>query len=968
MHRADIDTQSSETEDILIRKEVKRTWRSYVWDTLDKSPEERRFLFKLDFALLTFASLGYFIKYLDQSNINNAFVSGMKEQLSLYKNELNYMQTCWTVGYVVGQIPSNIVLTRFRPSIWIPSMEPMYFGAPSLAEGSFYPGMQYVIGSWYRKDELAKRSCIFHTSSAIATMCSGYLMASVYHLGGRNGFAGWQWLFIVDGVISLPIAIAGFFFLPDVPEISRAWYLTKEVRAIFKATTKFKLTPESGPSICSEANGIRGPQAERSIFQEKSQEDPDVLAYISANSALCASHLVVKEAQARLTYSRLFNNGAAGAAPVFAQYLKDSKHPKYSVPQINDYPTTTYAVQIVTTLAYAWSSDSFLNGNRLPPIIFGAVSYMGLGTRSQNAWAHEICADDNEERAIVVATMNEMAYVLQAWLPLIVWQQVDAPEYRKGFITITFLSAALIGVGIVTKVLHRRQIARCVRLLPIGSGSLLKPFNSRTQAGVDKGEVRQREGSDDLAAPVEVHATGKLLYYATLHNDVIFEHLIATSQVVPPTMQVGIVGAGISGVVAGAHIGRADIDYTIFERSSAPGGIWLYDDRIDLDSTYPATRPSGGEETGSKLNLTNGDSEIKHAPPGPCYDGLTNNVSTRMLKLQLNSWPPGTVDYVNHRVINDYIRDTSEKVGVNERTLYNTKVEKIEKSGAKWRFKTTTLSHDRRGPKKLDRSWNVLLIGAGTSSTDIARELGSEASTIYQTSRGGKFDLPPTLLPANGFRVSDIEFFRTPTLADSENEPDLDPTDPIPYQVILRDKRVLSDIHRVIVCTGYHISLPFLSDYHSDGTPASQATDTILVTDGTQVHNLHKDIFYIPDPTLTFIGVPYFTATFTLFEFQAVALAAVLSGKAQLPSQDKMRGEYQEKLREKGSGKTFHSLKGQEVQYVNSLVDWLNRDGQRLGAKPVEGHTAAWHAADADRMKFLEEILGRKFLQPDTLK
>ena len=79
-------------------------------------------------------------------------------------------------------------------------------------------------------------------------------------------------------------------------------------------------------------------------------------------------------------------------------------------------------------------------------------------------WAHEICADDNEERAIVVASMNEMAYVLQAWLPLIVWQQIDAPEYRKGFITITFLSAALIVVGIATKVLHKRQIARYVDL------------------------------------------------------------------------------------------------------------------------------------------------------------------------------------------------------------------------------------------------------------------------------------------------------------------------------------------------------------------------------------------------------------------------------------------------------------------------------------------------------------------------
>lgn len=50
-------------------------------------------------------------------------VSGMKEDLNLYGNELNYMVSAWTAGYVIGEIPSNIILTRVRPSIWIPSME-----------------------------------------------------------------------------------------------------------------------------------------------------------------------------------------------------------------------------------------------------------------------------------------------------------------------------------------------------------------------------------------------------------------------------------------------------------------------------------------------------------------------------------------------------------------------------------------------------------------------------------------------------------------------------------------------------------------------------------------------------------------------------------------------------------------------------------------------------------------------------
>ncbi len=89
----------------LVESKPRTTWKSYLWDTLDKSPEERRLLVKLDTVPLTFASLGYFIKYLDQVNVNNAFVSGMKEDLGMWGNELNYMQACWTVGYVIGEIP-----------------------------------------------------------------------------------------------------------------------------------------------------------------------------------------------------------------------------------------------------------------------------------------------------------------------------------------------------------------------------------------------------------------------------------------------------------------------------------------------------------------------------------------------------------------------------------------------------------------------------------------------------------------------------------------------------------------------------------------------------------------------------------------------------------------------------------------------------------------------------------------------
>ncbi|KAF8852076.1 MFS general substrate transporter [Acephala macrosclerotiorum] len=451
------------TAPVVIQAKPRKTWASYIWDTFDKSPEERRFLFKLDAALLTFASLGYFIKYLDQANISNAFVSGMKEDLNLYGNQLNYMTTAWTVGYVIGQIPSNLLLTRIRPSIWIPACEiyvlRFFVG---LAESAFYPGMQYVIGSWYRKDELAKRSCIFHTSSALGTMFSGYLMAAVYHLEGKGGMRGWQWLFIIDGVISLPVAIGGFFILPDVPEITRAWYLKPEEIEYSK---------------------------QRMLLEGREQRKP----YTKAKFAKIFKswHIYLLS----LLYI-FFNNGAAGATPVFAQYLKDSKKPKYTISQINVYPTGTNAVQVVSTLAYAWISDSVLNGARWPPIVFGGVMnimcyvslaiwhipvgwkwacyyIMGTGFGLSGlcmAWAHEICNEDNEERALVVGSMNEIAYVLQAWLPLLVWQQVDAPNYQKGFITLSVFGVLLIVTTFSIRYLWHKELLRKERYLSSGVG------------------------------------------------------------------------------------------------------------------------------------------------------------------------------------------------------------------------------------------------------------------------------------------------------------------------------------------------------------------------------------------------------------------------------------------------------------------------------------------------------------------
>ena len=153
---------------------------------------------------------------------------------------------------MIGQLPSQVILTKVRPSIWIPSCELVWtvltftLAAATTSthvivirffvgfvESIYYPAALFLIGSWMKPSELGKRTCIFHASSAVAGMFSGYLQAAVYKgLNGTLGKAGWQWLFIMDGLISAPIAIAGFFMYPDLPENTRALYLTQEDREL----------------------------------------------------------------------------------------------------------------------------------------------------------------------------------------------------------------------------------------------------------------------------------------------------------------------------------------------------------------------------------------------------------------------------------------------------------------------------------------------------------------------------------------------------------------------------------------------------------------------------------------------------------------------------------------------------------------------------------------------------------------
>lgn len=169
-HSSQLSDSPKSWEQPGFKASLHRKWRSiqrYIWDDPDKNPLEKKFLLKLDFFLLSYTCLGYFCKNLDQANISNAYVSGMKEALHMEGSELTYMSNVFTAGYVVGQLPAVILATKVRPSILVSTLEilwavftfccaavktvPQLYALRflvGLCEGAFFPVIIYVISSW----------------------------------------------------------------------------------------------------------------------------------------------------------------------------------------------------------------------------------------------------------------------------------------------------------------------------------------------------------------------------------------------------------------------------------------------------------------------------------------------------------------------------------------------------------------------------------------------------------------------------------------------------------------------------------------------------------------------------------------------------------------------------------------------------------------------------------------------------
>ncbi|KAI9276951.1 major facilitator superfamily domain-containing protein [Phascolomyces articulosus] len=198
---------------------------------------ERRLVLKYDLLLLPFLSFMYLFSSLDRSTLGNAVLDNFEEDVGITPDQFNTCITIFYAGFLLFQVPSNILLKRFTARRWLPLLM-MFWGLIAclhatvhgythlmilrfllgVFESGFFPGVIFFLTLFYKKDEMATRIALFWGSSVIAHSFAGVLAYAILRLRGAHGMTGWQWLFIVEGVPTVVVAIIAWFYLPASPE------------------------------------------------------------------------------------------------------------------------------------------------------------------------------------------------------------------------------------------------------------------------------------------------------------------------------------------------------------------------------------------------------------------------------------------------------------------------------------------------------------------------------------------------------------------------------------------------------------------------------------------------------------------------------------------------------------------------------------------------------------------------------
>ncbi|QLL33667.1 hypothetical protein HG536_0E05780 [Torulaspora globosa] len=431
----------------------------YSWFNGSTSQEERKLILKLDILLAFYSCMAYWVKYLDTVNLNNAYVSGMKEELGMKGNDLVQTQNMFSIGNIVFQLPFLFFLNKVPLNYLLPALDLAWSlltvgeayvktlgGIKTLRffigafEAPTYLAYQYLFGCFYKHDEMIRRSAFYYFGQYIGTLSSGGIQSAVYtSLGGRNGLAGWRWNFIIDAIISAIVGVIGFYALPGDPDNCYSIFLTDdEIRLARKR--------------------MRENKTDKNDFQKK------------VFSLDVWKRLIFDWKVWVLSVWNIFCwcNSNAGTG-CYILWLKSLK--RYSIPKVNQLSMISPGLGLVYLAVTAIIADKF--HSRLSAILITQVfnitgnvilavwhvpegakwfafmlQYMGWAMAPVlYGWMNDICRRDTDTRAVILVIMNIAGSVFSVWTSVVFYPTTMAPRYLRGY---SFTAASALALSIWT--------------------------------------------------------------------------------------------------------------------------------------------------------------------------------------------------------------------------------------------------------------------------------------------------------------------------------------------------------------------------------------------------------------------------------------------------------------------------------------------------------------------------------------
>ncbi|KAI5480096.1 hypothetical protein MNV49_001756 [Pseudohyphozyma bogoriensis] len=190
---------------------------------------------KVDIAVMPAITLMYILNYLDRQNISAAKLAGITKDVHLTAVQYQMCISFLFVGYILFQIPSNMIAGKVtRPALYINVAMALWGVISALTaavhnftglivcrcilgviEAAFFPGALFLLSTFYTKKQMAARTAFLYCGSQIGNAFGGLFAILLLKLDGHHGIQGWRWLFIVEGALTVGVAIILIFLMPD---------------------------------------------------------------------------------------------------------------------------------------------------------------------------------------------------------------------------------------------------------------------------------------------------------------------------------------------------------------------------------------------------------------------------------------------------------------------------------------------------------------------------------------------------------------------------------------------------------------------------------------------------------------------------------------------------------------------------------------------------------------------------------